>query len=44
MTFNPHKSASVCAFVCVCTLSKLELWQCGPRLRLSRSRALALSL
>lgn len=26
------------------TLSKLELWQCGPRLRLSRSRALALSL
>lgn len=27
-----------------CTLSKVELWQCGPRLRLSRSRALALSL
>lgn len=26
------------------TLSKPELWQCGPRLRLSRSRALALSL
>lgn len=26
------------------TLSKLELWQCGPRLRPSRSRALALSL
>lgn len=26
------------------TLSKLELWQCGPRFRLSRSRALALSL
>lgn len=33
---------SVC--VNVSTLSKLELWQCGPRLRLSRSRALALSL
>lgn len=31
-------------FVCLCTLSKLELWQCGPRLRLSRSKALALSL
>lgn len=28
----------------MCTLSRLELWQCGPRLRLSRSRALALSL
>lgn len=28
----------------VCTLSKLELWQCGPRLRLSRRRALALSM
>ena len=43
-----YKSGSACACVCVCvylcTLSKLELWQCGPRLRLSRSTALALSL